>query len=106
MIREVDPSGDADAVERLWGAYLSWGNEGLESRYGFRLPIDEFIERDLRSIAKFLPPDGKLLLAVQGNRPIGTSALQRISPKPPKSNGCGWIRLIAAAASAAPCSMT
>jgi ribosomal protein S18 acetylase RimI-like enzyme len=78
VIRDADAAQDADEVGRLWRDYLTWGNDGLESRYGFRLPVDDFVERDLHSIAKFLPPDGRLLLAVQGNRPIGTSALQRI----------------------------
>jgi hypothetical protein len=44
-------------VARLWLDYLTWGNDGLESRYGFRLPVQEAIERDLGAIAKFQPPD-------------------------------------------------
>lgn len=80
-IRDVDASRDRADVERLWRDYLYWGNDGLESRHGFRLPVDDAIERDLDSMAKFLPPDGRLLLAVQDGRPIGTSALQRIGPQ-------------------------
>jgi GNAT superfamily N-acetyltransferase len=78
VIRDADVSRDLDEVERLWRDYLSWGNDGLESRYGFRLPVNEAIARDLHAIAKYLPPDGRLLLAVQGGRAVGTSALQRI----------------------------
>jgi ribosomal protein S18 acetylase RimI-like enzyme len=81
VIRDVDASRDANEVTRLWRDYLGWGNDGLESRYGFRLPVDEAVEQDLDSIAKFLPPDGRLLLAVHANRAIGTSALQRIGPE-------------------------
>jgi len=35
-IRDAEVPRDLDAVERLWLEYLSWGNDGLEARYGFR----------------------------------------------------------------------
>jgi len=37
----------------LWLEYLTWGNDGLESRYGFRLPVREAVEHDLASTARF-----------------------------------------------------
>ena len=77
-IREADLPGDTDAVVRLWLEYLNWGNDGLHARYGFRLAIHEAVTRDLASISKFLPPDGRLLIAVEDGEPIGTAALQRI----------------------------
>jgi GNAT superfamily N-acetyltransferase len=77
-IREADLPGDADAVTRLWLDYLNWGNDGLHARYGFRLPIEEAVERDVASIDKYLPPDGCLLIAAEDGEAIGTAALQRI----------------------------
>jgi len=77
-IREAELPRDADAVARLWLDYLTWGNDGLHDRYGFRLPIEDAVERDLASIGKFLPPDGCLLLAVEDGDTVGTAALQRI----------------------------
>jgi hypothetical protein len=38
QIREAELPPDLDAVQRLGLAYLTWGNDGLEDRYGFRLP--------------------------------------------------------------------
>ena len=52
QIREAELPADLDAVQRLWLAYLTWGNDGLEDRYGFRLPIGGFVERDLRTHAR------------------------------------------------------
>ena len=46
QIREAELPAYLDAVQRLWLAYLTWGNDGLEDRYGFRLPIGGFVERD------------------------------------------------------------
>jgi GNAT superfamily N-acetyltransferase len=79
-IREADLSRDLEAVGRLWLDYLTWGNDGLEARYGFRLPVREAVERDLASVAKFQPPDGRLLLAFEDDLAVGTACMQRIGP--------------------------
>jgi GNAT superfamily N-acetyltransferase len=81
QIREAELPADLDAVQRLWLAYLTWGNDGLEDRYGFRLPIRGFVERDLRSVAKFQRPDGRLLLAIAGDDAVGIACMQRIDPE-------------------------
>ncbi|MDP9295068.1 MAG: GNAT family N-acetyltransferase [Actinomycetota bacterium] len=77
-IREADLPRSVDAVGRLWLEYLTWGNDGLESRYGFRLPVQEAVEHDLATIAKFQPPDGRLLLAFEGDMAVGTACMRRI----------------------------
>ena len=79
-IRDADLPLDADAVTGLWLDYLTWGNDGLQAHYGFRLPVHEAVERDLASIGKFRPPQGRLLLAVEGGAALGTAAMQRIGP--------------------------
>jgi GNAT superfamily N-acetyltransferase len=79
-IREADLPRDLEAVERLWLDYLTWGNDELEARYGFRLPVRETVEHDLSSVAKFQPPDGRLLLAFEDEVSIGTACMQRIGP--------------------------
>jgi GNAT superfamily N-acetyltransferase len=78
-IRQADPSTDLEVVERLWIEYLTWGNDGLEERHGFRLPVRETVDHDLRSIAKFGPPDGRLLLAFHDDMGMGTASMQRIA---------------------------
>jgi GNAT superfamily N-acetyltransferase len=77
-IREADVPRSLDDVRRLWLEYLIWGNDGLESRYGFRLPVGEAVERDLATIEKFQPPDGRLLLAFEGDTAVGTACMRRI----------------------------
>jgi ribosomal protein S18 acetylase RimI-like enzyme len=79
-IREADLPGDLESVERLWLEYLTWGNDGLEERYGFRLPVRESVERDLESVAKFQPPDGRLLLGFDGDAAVAIACMQRIGP--------------------------
>jgi GNAT superfamily N-acetyltransferase len=79
-IRDADLPRDLDPVERLWLEYLTWGNDGLESRYGFRLPVREAVKHDLATISKFQRPDGRLLLAFEGDVAVGTACMRRIGP--------------------------
>jgi hypothetical protein len=65
-IRTADMPEDLSEVRRLWLDYLSWGNDEMESRHGFRLPVHEAVERDVATIEKFQAPDGLLLLASDG----------------------------------------
>jgi len=65
---------------RLRLEYLRWGNDEMESRHGFRLPVEPVVERDLAGIAKFEPPDGHLLLAFEGDVAFGIACLRQIGP--------------------------
>jgi GNAT superfamily N-acetyltransferase len=79
-LRDVELPRDVEAIERLWLDYLTWGNDELESRYGFRLPVREAVKRDLAALSKFQPPDGALLLAFEDNTAVGTACMRRIGP--------------------------
>jgi GNAT superfamily N-acetyltransferase len=79
-VRDAVLPGDLEAVRGLWLDYLTWGNDELEARHGFRLPVQEAVERDVASIAKFQPPEGRLLLAFVEGAPVGTACMRRIAP--------------------------
>lgn len=79
-IRAMDPARDLPSVRRLWFDYLSWGNDQIEARYGFRLPVDETVERDIANVGAFMPPDGCLLLALVDDEAAGIAGLHRIAP--------------------------
>jgi GNAT superfamily N-acetyltransferase len=79
-IREADFTRDLQAIRSLWLDYLTWGNDELETKHGFRMPVHDMIERDLANIIKFSPPGGRILLAFVENRPVGIACLQRIGP--------------------------
>lgn len=79
-LREVELPRDLEAIERLWLDYLTWGNDELESRYGFRLSVREAVKHDLATISRFQPPDGGLLLAFEDNTAVGTACMRRIGP--------------------------
>ncbi len=77
-IRDGDLTRDHRAIRGLWLDYLTWGNDELEARHGFRLPVHEMVERDLANSAKFQPPDGCSLLAFVDDVAVGIACLQRI----------------------------
>jgi GNAT superfamily N-acetyltransferase len=79
-LREATVPADLGAIERLWLAYLTWGNDELEVRHGFRLPVREAVDHDLAAIDKFQPPDGRILLACDGAVAFGIGCLRRIGP--------------------------
>lgn len=79
-IRNVDLARDQRAIRDLWLDYLTWGNDEMEARHGFRLPVHEAVERDMANIAKFQPPDGAILLAFVDDSAVGIACLQRIGP--------------------------
>jgi GNAT superfamily N-acetyltransferase len=77
-VRDASLPHDLEVVRQLWLDYLRWGNDELEARHGFRLPVTEAIEHDVATMGKFQPPDGRLLLAFEGDVPIGTACMRRI----------------------------
>jgi GNAT superfamily N-acetyltransferase len=79
-IRDAVLPRDLDEVKRLWLDYLAWGNAELQSRHGFRLPVEEAVEHDVATIEKYQPPDGRIVLAVRGDRACGIGCLKRIGP--------------------------
>ena len=80
LIRSAEIPNDTAAVARLWLDYLTWGNDEMGAKHGFRLPVEDAVRHDLETIGKFEPPDGRLLLAVEGDAAVGTAALRRIGP--------------------------
>jgi GNAT superfamily N-acetyltransferase len=78
-IRQADLDHDRRGIEALWVHYLSWANEQLEVRYGFRFPIEEALQHDLVTLTKFHPPDGRLLLTFEDHVAVGTACLRRIA---------------------------
>jgi GNAT superfamily N-acetyltransferase len=80
-VRATEIPEDVEHVRRLWLDYLSWGNDEMEAKHGFRLPVQEAVDRDVATIEKFLPPDGLLLLAAETSDVFGTGAMKRIGPE-------------------------
>lgn len=79
-IRNAHVPGDIEVIRQLWTEHLTLGNNELESQYGFRLPVQEAVEADIADLGKYLPPDGRLILAWKGDQPAGIGCMKRLGP--------------------------
>jgi len=80
LVRNVIIPNDIEAVRKLWFDYLTWGNNEMQSLYGVH-PHDpqEAVEQDILLIDKFLPPHGRLILAVYEDKVCGLGSLKSIN---------------------------
>ena len=71
---------DMDSIKHLWTDYLTWGNDNMQMNYGVHPhnPMKQ-VEQDSKMISKFLPPNGRLILAFIDEKPCGIGCLQSIN---------------------------
>jgi len=79
-IRDAQFPKDIDSIRQLWTAYLTWGNNKMQLHYGSHPHNpEETVQQDLELIAKFLPPNGRLMLAFVDDNACGIGCLKSIS---------------------------
>jgi GNAT superfamily N-acetyltransferase len=82
QVRDVILPNDIEAVRKLWFDYLTWGNNEMQSLYGVHPHDPEIaVEQDISLIDKFLPPYGRLILAVYADKVCGLGSLKSINPE-------------------------
>jgi GNAT superfamily N-acetyltransferase len=79
-IYQVDSDHDTAQVRRLFLEYLEWANSRIVEEFGFCFDIQSMVEGDMLELDKFLPPDGRLLLAEHEGRVTGLACMRRIRP--------------------------
>lgn len=78
-IRDAILPDDLEHIRKLWVEYLTWGNDKMQMLYGVH-PHNptEAVEHDIELIDKFLPPNGRLLLAFHNDQACGIGCLKSI----------------------------
>jgi GNAT superfamily N-acetyltransferase len=79
-IRQAEGERDSAHVRELFGAYLQWVNACLNQEYGIDLDIEGMLERDMATLDIFRPPQGRLLLAFDGDQAVGVACMRPILP--------------------------
>jgi hypothetical protein len=80
QVRDVILANDLEAIRKLWFDYLTWGNNEMQSLYGVHPHDPEIaVEQDIQLIDKFLPPHGRLVLAVYEGKVCGLGSLKSIN---------------------------
>lgn len=79
-IRDAKFPHDIDCIKQLWTDYLTWGNDKMQLLYGVH-PHNpaEAVKKDIKNIDKFLPPNGRLVLAFIDNKACGIGCLKSIN---------------------------
>lgn len=79
-IREANLPNDIDSIKQLWIDYLTWGNDKMQMLYGVHPHNPSAtVGEDIKNIAKFLPPNGRLILAFIDGNPCGIGCLKSIN---------------------------
>jgi GNAT superfamily N-acetyltransferase len=79
-ILQARPAEDVQVVKELFWEYLTWANDMNEREFGLRLDIAQMLEEDIADLGKFMPPDGRLLLAQDDDLTAGCVCLKKLRP--------------------------
>jgi ribosomal protein S18 acetylase RimI-like enzyme len=78
-IYQIETKEDRLHVRELFGEYLQWANQRLNEEYGINFEVEALLEQDMLELEKFLPPQGRLLLAKTANNIAGLACMRKIS---------------------------
>ena len=79
-ILEVPSAEDVQAVKELFWEYFTWANDMNAQEFGLRMDIAKMLEEDMADLGKFMPPDGRLLLAQEDDLVAGCVCLKKLKP--------------------------
>ena len=63
-------------IRELFCEYLQWANERVQNEFNVSFDIATMLEDDMRSLDKFMPPQGRLLLGYNGEDLAGIACLK------------------------------
>jgi GNAT superfamily N-acetyltransferase len=73
-------AGDLPSVRALLTEYMQWAHDGIVRDFGVDFDVGAFVEGEMSKIAKYLPPEGRLLLAEEDGGLLGSACLHPIRP--------------------------
>lgn len=81
MIQIITANQDqhAQPVRELFWEYLQWANAKVEENFGVRFDIAAMLEEDMKTLGKFMPPKGRLLLGYLEDRSMGIACLKALT---------------------------
>jgi len=68
-------------IRELFWEYLQWANTRVNREFNVSFDIAAILEEDMWSIAKFMPPQGRLLLGYHGEYLAGMACLKMLKPR-------------------------
>ncbi len=77
-IYQVKTGEEQAHVRELFWEYLQWANRRVNEEFGVTFDIEAMLEEDMAALAKFSPPDGRILLASCESRLAGIACLKKL----------------------------
>jgi GNAT superfamily N-acetyltransferase len=69
----------APQISELFWEYLQWANARINDEFKISFDIATLLEEDMKSLGKFMPPDGRLLLGYTNGHPAGIACLKKLT---------------------------
>ena len=77
-IHQAETDEDRALIRELFWEYLEWVNTRCNEQYGIDFDVKSIVEQYMAKLEAFLPPYGRLLLAIEGARAAGIACMRRI----------------------------
>lgn len=77
-IYQCESEEDKRIVRELFWEYLQWANQEVNKHFGVNFDIKTMLDEDMEMLDKFLPPDGRLLLAKQDEGAAGLACMKKL----------------------------
>ena len=78
IIRESNLQANLEEIQDLFWEYLEWANIRLNQEYSINLEIKSILAQDMEKIEVFMYPYSRLLLAKDGDFPVGIVCVREI----------------------------
>jgi len=79
-IYQIETEEDRIHVRELFGEYLQWAHLRLKQDYGINFDVESLVDQDMLELEKYLPSQGRLLLAKQDDKVAGLACMKKIKP--------------------------
>ena len=66
-------------IRELFWEYLQWANAKVQENFGVSFDIAAMLEDDMKTLDKFMPPKGRLLLGYVEDKPMGIACLKALT---------------------------
>jgi GNAT superfamily N-acetyltransferase len=77
-IVQVETDAHKRQVSDLLREYLVWGTAEVNRIYGSNFDPDTLLEQEMQEGGKYAPPEGRMLLALDGDEAVGLICLRKI----------------------------
>jgi GNAT superfamily N-acetyltransferase len=81
LVRDMrNDEADTMVVRELFWEYLQWANGRVHDEFEVDFDVASMLEEDMRTLDKYAPPDGRIVLAIHGESVVGLGCLKRLKP--------------------------